>query len=242
MPPDQLRATRTALDLVGAELAAEVDGLPLALNDTRLVVAFKLPPSPATLDRLASSSGRVVVPVLSEPDVLREVRRAAYDPANAGLAVVQPSELHAARDGAESGGSAREVRPGVPVHLDQLLKRVLEMGGSDLHLTAGSQAKVRVHGSLTAIEGFDVLDSDTIQRLMYAVLGSRQIRVFEQEMELDTSYSVESVGRFRVNMFRQRGSVGAVLRVIPFKIPDFDTLGLPAVVRSSPTFPGEWCW
>ena len=114
VPPDQLRATRAALDAVGPELAAEVDGLPLALNDTRLVVAFKLPPPPAMLDRLASSSGRVVVPVLSEPDVLREVRRVAYDPANAGLAVVQPSELHGPGAAAAGGGNPRRSGPACP--------------------------------------------------------------------------------------------------------------------------------
>src|SRR5215218_4174320 len=131
VPPEQLRANRAALDLVGTDLAADVDCLPLAVNDSRVVVAFALPPAASALERLAAQTGRTVVPVLSEPDALREVRRAASDPANSG----------------------------VPVHIDQLLSRVLEVGGSDLHLTAGAPPKVRVHGSLRAIDGFDVLDS-----------------------------------------------------------------------------------
>jgi twitching motility protein PilT len=241
VPPEQLRANPVALDLVGEDLADDVDGLPLAVNDTRVVVAFALPPSAAALDRLAARTGREVMPVLSEPDTLREVRRSGYEPTGVGVAPEQSGGGGAGTPpltGRASSPTAEppQGRPPVPAHLDELLDRVLEMGGSDLHLTAGIEPKVRVHGSLKVIEGFEVLDSPTIERLVFGVLGDRQIRSFEQDLELDTSYSMPA-SRFRVNVFRQRGSVGAVMRVIPFKIPDFDALGLPPVVKTFADLP-----
>jgi twitching motility protein PilT len=120
---------------------------------------------------------------------------------------------------------------GTPGHLNELLENLLELRGSDLHLTAGAKPIARVHGVLYSMDRFDRLTPDQIRKLVYDVLTEKQINAFEQELELDAAYSIPSRSRFRMNVFRQRGSVGAVLRVIPYEIPPFDTLGLPAAIK-----------
>jgi twitching motility protein PilT len=206
--PTQLRPTPAALELLGPTLAAEADGLPLVADDTRVVVAFAERPPAECVARLAAKAQRVVVPVLADAAPLTQARLATF--------------------GAAASSSAAL---GGPRSLDELLLRLLELGGSDLHLTAGAPPKARVHGSLRVIDPYPPLESDTIKRLVYDVLDQRQIRAFEDELELDTAYAMPGASRFRVNVFRQRGCVGAVLRTIPYVIPDFDTLGLPSVVK-----------
>ena len=122
-------------------------------------------------------------------------------------------------------------------HIDELLECLLDMKGSDLHLAAGAKPTVRVQGELRAIDKFGRLDSDKIKQLLYDILSEKQIADYEHEFELDTAYSIPSRSRFRMNVFRQRGSVGAVLRVIPFVIPPFDGLGLPPAVRNLADLP-----
>lgn len=117
------------------------------------------------------------------------------------------------------------------ITLDELLLRVLEAKGSDLHLTAGSVPMARVNGALQPIGGVPKLAPAMLEELMWTGLSVRDRRRFEEVGELDTSYSLPGLSRFRVNVFRQRGSIGAVMRVIPHVIPDLDKLGLPPVVR-----------
>jgi twitching motility protein PilT len=125
----------------------------------------------------------------------------------------------------------------IPQHIDELLEHCLRLGGSDLHLAAGAKPTVRINGSLVPIDGYGKLHRDLIERLVFAILDDRKIAVFNDELELDTSYSIAGQSRFRMNVFRQRGSIGAVLRTIPFVIPDFDSLHMPAVIRSFAQLP-----
>ena len=104
-------------------------------------------------------------------------------------------------------------------HIDELLEHCLLMGGSDLHLAAGAAPTVRVNGVLVPLDGYASLRGDEIERLVFSILNERKIAEFATEFELDTSYSIPGKSRFRINVFRQRGSVGAVLRTIPFHIP-----------------------
>jgi twitching motility protein PilT len=120
----------------------------------------------------------------------------------------------------------------VPQHLDELLEHCLALRGSDLHLAAGAPPTVRVDGVLRPIEGYGNLHGDMIERLVFSVLNERKIAAFHNELELDTSYSIPGKSRFRMNVFRQRGAIGAVLRTIPFHIPEFDSLRLPAVIET----------
>ena len=115
--------------------------------------------------------------------------------------------------------------------LHDLLRRVVELRGSDLHLSAGAAPMVRVHGSLTPLADEPDLDPVTIRNLVYSILTQHQRERFEEELELDASYTLPGQSRFRLNVFLQRDSVGCVMRVIPYEIVDFDRLGVPAAVR-----------
>ncbi|MEO7370825.1 MAG: type IV pilus twitching motility protein PilT [Ilumatobacteraceae bacterium] len=124
-----------------------------------------------------------------------------------------------------------------PENIDELLEHCLQLGGSDLHLAAGAQPTVRVNGSLMPIEGYALLRPEVIEMLVFSILNERKIAEFTSELELDTSYSIPGRSRFRINVFRQRGSIGAVLRTIPFNIPDFASLNMPAVIQTFAQLP-----
>ena len=113
--------------------------------------------------------------------------------------------------------------------LPDLLKQTVELSGSDLHLSIGSPPQVRVHGELRRLEHPDLTPSDT-KALSYAVLTDAQKKRFEEMLELDFSFGIRGVARFRCNMFNQKGAVGAVYRQIPEKIRSFEELGLPVVL------------
>ena len=115
--------------------------------------------------------------------------------------------------------------------LPELLRETVEMGGSDLHLTAGSPPRVRVHGYLRRLEMPDLTPSETKQ-LAYSVLTDSQKKRFEETQELDFSFGLRLMARFRCNVFSQRGAVAAVYRVILEKIRNFQELGLPEVVST----------
>ena len=115
--------------------------------------------------------------------------------------------------------------------LPDLLQKVVELEGSDLHLATKSQPQIRVHGHLERLEGPDLAPADTKQ-LTYSILTDAQKKRFEETLELDFSFGIQGVGRFRCNMFHQRGSVGAVYRLIPEKIRSFQELGLPPVLAT----------
>src|SRR5438445_11206418 len=114
--------------------------------------------------------------------------------------------------------------------LSDLLRKMLEMSGSDLHITTNSPPQVRVHGHLHPLDMPPLTPAETKQ-LAYSVLTDAQKHRFEENLELDFSFGLKGLARFRGNLFNQRGAVGAVFRVIPFEIKGFDTLGLPAVVK-----------
>ncbi len=113
--------------------------------------------------------------------------------------------------------------------MEDLLEQLVEKGGSDLHITAGAPPKARVDGMLIDLAEEKLTPKDT-QRLMYSILDSDQIANFEKELELDLSFGIQGVGRFRTNVFKQRGAVGGVLRMIPYDIMGFEELGLPAAL------------
>ncbi len=115
-------------------------------------------------------------------------------------------------------------------HLNQLLELVLDSGSSDLHLTAGSPPLMRLHGEILPIAGYERLMPGTLRTLIYGVLSGRQREELEEKLELDCSHPVAGRGRFRVNVYFQRGSLGAVLRAIPEHIMSLEELGMPPVV------------
>ena len=116
-------------------------------------------------------------------------------------------------------------------NMHQLLKSMIEQGASDLHLSTGSAPQVRIDGKMAPISGPNLTSSETKQ-LCYSVLTDAQKRKFEEESELDLSFGVKGLSRFRGNIFVQRGAVSGAFRAIPFEIKSFDDLGLPPVVRA----------
>ncbi|MGH9948138.1 MAG: type IV pilus twitching motility protein PilT [Pyrinomonadaceae bacterium] len=116
------------------------------------------------------------------------------------------------------------------ITLPELLKQMTDAGGSDLHLTTNSAPQVRVHGHLSPLAGFGPMSPADTKRLAYSVLTDAQKHRFEENLELDFSFGLKGMSRFRANLFNQKGAVGAVFRSIPYEIKTFDALGLPPVV------------
>src|SRR4051794_5397847 len=113
--------------------------------------------------------------------------------------------------------------------LPELLNILVASDGSDLHITTDTPPQIRVHGHLQRVDGPELTPAETKQ-LAYSVLTDAQKKRFEETLELDFSFGIKGLARFRCNMFNQRGAVGAVYRVIPDKVRGFDELGLPQVL------------
>jgi len=112
------------------------------------------------------------------------------------------------------------------VSLEELLQELVERDGSDLHILAGSPPRIRVDGKLVNV-GAEPLDPEDTQRLIYAILDNEQIARFERDLELDLSFGISGLGRFRTNVYMQRGTVAAALRRVPWEIWPLEKLGLP---------------
>ena len=117
-----------------------------------------------------------------------------------------------------------------PITLPDLLRIMTEMGGSDLHLTTNSPPQVRVHGHLSQLPGYRPLSPSETKSLAYSILTDAQKHRFEENLELDFSFGLKGMSRFRANLYNQKGAVGAVFRAIPYEIKSFNALGLPPVV------------
>ena len=118
-------------------------------------------------------------------------------------------------------------------NLHDLLKEMIDKGASDLHITTGIPPMMRLHGHLTPI-GSQTLTPAETKAMAYSILTDQQKQKFEEQKELDLSFGVKALSRFRANVFVQRGAVAVAIRTIPYKILSFEELGLPKVV-------GELC-
>jgi twitching motility protein PilT len=116
--------------------------------------------------------------------------------------------------------------------IDSALRRVVELDGSDLHIKVASPAMVRVRGALGPLDDSDALTAEDTERALQGMADENKLAEFQEGGEVDLSYAIPGVARFRVNAFRQRGSVSIVCRVIPFSIKTIDDLGLPPVIRT----------
>ncbi|HEY3130713.1 MAG TPA: PilT/PilU family type 4a pilus ATPase [Acidobacteriota bacterium] len=117
------------------------------------------------------------------------------------------------------------------MELDQLLEEAVKRGSSDLHIKAGANPFVRIGGELAALPGTSKLTAEDSLRLASQVLNNRQKKLLKERNELDVSYQAPELGRFRVNIFRQRGATSMVFRVIPDNIPSLSQLNLPPVLE-----------
>ncbi len=154
-------------------------------------------------------------PVMPVPAATGPAAGAPFGPAPGGAAVM---------------GEGPPPGSGTP-HVDDLLRLMLERGGSDLHLTVGSPPGIRQRGDIVPVESIKPLSPRDTMDMLLGLLSEEQRRRFETELELDFAYSIPGVSRFRANIFQQRSSMGGVFRVIPIRIPTLDELGMPKVCR-----------
>ncbi len=118
----------------------------------------------------------------------------------------------------------------MPVAMTQLLEEMVQRNSTDLHLTTGAPPMYRIDGELVPTN-YEIMTPELIQNLIYSVLNDQQKKKFEMEWELDFSFGIAGLSRFRGNCFQQRGSVAAAIRTIPFEIRGFKELGIPLIVQ-----------
>ncbi len=213
--------------LVTKPLALELVALPVQFGPgNELVVAVADPGNVAAVERITRLTGMdVKIALALRTDLVAAIEHladASGDPV----------------DSPESNGSLTAVAepPLLPYEaesnfdLNQALVELVERGGSDLHLTTGIPPAIRRNGDLERLDGYDPLSPADLQKAIYGILTQRQQQAFEEHLELDVSYVVPGKARFRVNVFQQRGSLGAVMRVIPFDIKPISELGVPTKV------------
>jgi twitching motility protein PilT len=216
-PPDP--ATVRSLPAQIARPALAVAAWPHQ-DQGKVVVAFATPPGELEMARVSGALGSQVHPVLAAADSILRVLSLAYGRNGAAPAAIEPT----------TPVPRPEAATPLP-HLDQLLERLLAEGGSDLHLTVGKEPSVRVHGALRPLEGMPALEPEPLRALLFDAIHPSKRERFEEQKELDTAYAIPGLGRFRMNLFVQRGAVGAVIRAIPDHVPELDSLGLPEIVK-----------
>src|SRR5918996_4754457 len=115
--------------------------------------------------------------------------------------------------------------------IDELLERMVDANASDLHVTTGTPPAIRVRGEVERLHDFDALNGEETQQLLYRILSSEQQKLLELNRQLDFSYSIPGLARFRVNVYFQRESIGAAFRLIPTELKTLEELGIPATLH-----------
>jgi twitching motility protein PilT len=206
-------------------VAREYQAIGVDFDGSRLVVAFPDPGDDAAVQAVGQATGYEIVPAAAGRYEIQHAIDSVFGPAVPSLGGAGEGDANPVEDEVEG------------IHVNDLLKKVLDQRGSDLHLTAGSPPVIRVHGDLQPVEGIEALSGSQIREMIYAILTQKQREKFENELELDCSYSLPGRSRFRVNVFLQRDNVGAVMRTIPYEIVPFDNLGVPDTVRAFAELP-----
>ena len=193
--------------------------MPVDFEDHKLVVAFAEPADDDALAAVGHATSYEVIPAVADRG---ELMRAIDD----DLRRRPTADAGADAPASDVVGRRRAVAD--ELHINDLLDLVIQWGGSDLHLTSGSPPVIRVHGDLRPVTELPILNGSQIRQMVFSILTQKQREKFENELELDTSYALPGRGRFRVNVFLQRDSVGCVMRAIPYDIVDFDAPRRPA--------------
>jgi twitching motility protein PilT len=227
------------------DVAREYGAVALQFDGNVLAVAFAEPPTREDVDALTSRLGCRVNPVLADPVVIANALNGTVPPPPPDLGQAPGSPLVDSTDEAPEAAPAAKVEQllergipaaatdgTMPLHIDDLLRYAVAVGASDLHLTAQMPGSIRLHGAIRPIEGCPVLGNETIRDMVFGILPASQRERFEEERELDTSHTIAGVGRFRLNVSLQRGTIAAAIRPIPHEMPMFDTLGIPDAVKA----------
>jgi twitching motility protein PilT len=240
LPAVDLATDRPAPDIhwvLPPEVARDHRAVALRSSGSQLVVVFSEPPAAEDVRALGDQIGYRVVPALGDPLVIEGLQRSdsanervagalGRAAGNGAAATTYASALPAEHeDGTHLIMGA--IDEDVPLHVDDLLRYAVSIGASDLHLTVSMPPTVRLHGALRPLEDVERLDNTTLREMLFSILTGSQREQFEAEHELDTSHSIPGVGRFRVNVCVQRGTIAAALRPIPHDVPEFSTLGVP---------------
>ncbi len=222
-----------ALRRLDPAMAKKLLTLPLRMEpDGTLVVAVADPFNQEKRGQLRRMAGGEVTLALAPKVTLRRAVETGY----AALAEAPTTDAGAAaqvlaRAAAVNASTEEREHP----HVNELLEVLLDRQGSDLHITAGSPPQVRIHGALQPLEQFGIMKPAALRSMIYEILTSRQREEFEEMRELDCSHPLPGRGRFRVNVFFQRDSVGSVMRAIPNEILSLSDLNMPAVVSEFAT-------
>ena len=212
-------------------VGVEFHALALQFDGNALAVAFAEPPAAHEVDELASRVGHRIHPVLADPVLIAQ--HLGVTDGDGAEGHVEPKDRAAVvEDLLATGIPAHAADDAVPMHIDDLLRYAVSVGASDLHLTAALPGSIRLHGAIRPIEGCPPLTNEGIRDMIFGILPASQRERFEAEHELDTSHTIPGVGRFRVNVALQRGTVTAALRPIPHEMPVFASLGLPDSIRA----------
>jgi len=223
-------------DVARAHQAVAVD-----ISDDDLIVAMANPADRDGIRTIGEQTGWHVVPCISSREELARVLDSMYGPSPASTAPSPPEGSGGDEDVVVQMEGATEsfagAGPSTGFHINDFLLRVLDLDASDLHLTTGRPPMVRVNGAMRSLDEFPELTASEIRRMLYDIITQKQREKFEADLELDTSHSIPDKARFRLNVFLQRDSVGAVFRVIPFEIVPLEKLGLPPVVAEFADLP-----
>ncbi len=207
---------RDALAALDPGLANKYQALPLRIDDKgRLVVAVSDPLNDDKRDLLAKTADSDVLLAMAPKESLGDAILVAYEGAGADEATASAPVKAADDDG---------------VHVNTLLEELMDRRGSDLHLTVGTYPQIRLNGALVPLDKYGKLKPAKLRSLVYEILTAKQRERLEEERELDCSHPLPGRGRFRVNVFFQRDSIGAVMRAIPNEIVPLSKLNMPPVV------------
>ncbi len=211
-----------AMQLLPESMARRFAVVPISVLDNALHVAMVNPLDSLAFDLIQARTGLKLEPLLAtERDV-----RSTIDRLYGQLSRSQRQPIVAK----EEKTGKKEQQPEEVLHIDDLLRIMNESRASDLHLSVGTAPMLRVDGDLTSINA-ERLTPTRMNELIYAILTDEQISEFENNWELDFAYSVRGLSRFRVNVHRQRGTIGAVFRAVPVDPPSLDALGMPDTLK-----------
>ncbi len=214
-----------ALQLLPESMARRFGVVPVSLLDGTLHLAMVNPLDTLACDLIQARTGMRLEPLIAtERDV-----RSAIDRFYGAITGETRGETATAA-GAKKSGAAMAEEAEV-LHVDDLLRTMVERKASDLHLSVGTSPTLRIDGELTQVSTGKLNPTKT-NELIYNILSDDQITALEENWELDFAYSVRGLSRFRVNVHRQRGTLGAVFRSVPVDPPSLDGLGMPETLKT----------
>jgi len=211
--------------------ARRLSSIPVSIDGDALVVAVPDPFDSERHRQLEQLTKMKVQLALAPKDAITRAVDFVHGPPAAALSVVP------AGDGDPAASMPAGIDEAPELHVNTLLTQLMDMDGSDLHLTAGSPPQVRVHGELKKLEEYGVMTPADLRRMLYAILTEKQRDKLEETLELDASHPLPGKGRFRVNVFFQRDAVGGVFRAIPDEIKPLAGLGIPSIVSEFAELP-----